>query len=108
MVSAIRVRLLIEKPKKYMATKVPMIDKGTAKLGIMVAAAERKKMNVTNTTNEMAKISSFCTSRIDERILSVRSASTVTSTDCGIVERRRGSKAAMLLATSMTLAPGWR
>ncbi|CRO42713.1 hypothetical protein PAERUG_E10_London_26_VIM_2_06_13_02639 [Pseudomonas aeruginosa] len=37
MVSAIRVRLLIEKPDRYITPKVPISDSGTAKLGIRVA-----------------------------------------------------------------------
>ncbi|MNV45402.1 hypothetical protein D3C71_1371980 [compost metagenome] len=42
MVSAISVRLLIEKSKKYMAAKVPINDSGTATLGIIVAGTLRK------------------------------------------------------------------
>ncbi|MNC58629.1 hypothetical protein D3C75_1083690 [compost metagenome] len=42
MVNAISVRLLIEKPRKYMAAKVPINDSGTATLGIMVAGTLRR------------------------------------------------------------------
>lgn len=42
MVSAISVRLLMEKPRKYMAAKVPTSDSGTATLGIMVAGTLRR------------------------------------------------------------------
>ena len=76
MVSAIKVRLLTEKPKKYISTKVPMIDSGTAILGIMVADKFLRKRKVTITTKQTAKTNSFCTSWIELRILSVRSVST--------------------------------
>ena len=76
MVSAIKVRLLTEKPKKYISTKVPMIDSGTAILGIMVADKFLRKRKVTMTTKQTAKTNSFCTSWIELRILSVRSVST--------------------------------
>ncbi|MNE72748.1 hypothetical protein D3C80_1687150 [compost metagenome] len=43
MVSAISVRLLMEKSRKYMTAKVPTRESGTATLGIMVAGTLRRK-----------------------------------------------------------------
>jgi hypothetical protein len=43
MVRAMSVRLFTENPRKYINTKVPIIDNGTAILGIMVADKFLKK-----------------------------------------------------------------
>ena len=69
MVSAISVRLLIEKPARYITPKVPTSDSGTAMEGIRVALARRKNRNVTMTTRAMAISSSCCTSRTDARMV---------------------------------------
>ena len=45
MVSAISVRLLMEKPARYITPNVPTSDSGTAKLGMSVAEALRKTQN---------------------------------------------------------------
>ena len=76
MVSAIKVRLLMEKPARYMIPKVPTSDKGTAKLGIKVAEALRKNTKITATTKPMASSSSICTSLTEARIVTVRSVRT--------------------------------
>ena len=107
-VSAIKVRLLMEKPARYITPKVPISDSGTAKLGISVADALRKKTKITATTSAMASISSNCTSFTDARIVTVRSVSTCTSIDAGRVLCNCGSSALMRSTVSITLAPGWR
>ncbi|KAG1473819.1 hypothetical protein G6F54_014338 [Rhizopus delemar] len=53
-VSAIKVRLLIEKPARYMMPKVPTRDSGTTTLGISVAVRLRRKTKVTMTTSPTA------------------------------------------------------
>ena len=62
MVSAISVRLLMEKPARYITPKVPTSDSGTATLGISVAEALRRNTKITATTRPTARISSNCTS----------------------------------------------
>ncbi len=51
MVSAISVRLLIEKPARYITPKVPTSDSGTTMLGMIVAGTLRRNRNVTSTTS---------------------------------------------------------
>ena len=107
-VSAISVRLLTEKPARYITPKVPTSDKGTTTLGMMVAGMLRRNRNVTITTRAMAKINSCCTSRTDDRMVSVRLLMTTTSIVEGRVAVSCGSSRSMRSTTSMTLAPGWR
>ncbi|MCY1346343.1 hypothetical protein D9M69_324260 [compost metagenome] len=108
MVSAISVRLLIEKPDRYITPKVPISDSGTAKLGISVAEMLRRNRKVTITTRATASISSNCTSFTEARMVVVRSVSTCTSRLPGRVACSCGSMVLMRSTTSITLAPGWR
>ena len=108
MVSAIRVRLLSEKPASSITPKVATSDSGTAIEGMIVAGMVRRNTKVTSTTRPIASSSSCCTPLIEARIDSVRSLSTVTSTAAGIDARSCGSRAWMRSTTSITLAPGWR
>src|SRR5260221_8899347 len=57
-VSAIRVRLLIEKSARYITPKVPTRDSGTATLGMMVAGILRRNRKITITTSTTASINS--------------------------------------------------
>ncbi|CAB5723950.1 Uncharacterised protein [Delftia tsuruhatensis] len=107
-VSAISVRLLIEKPARYITPKVPISDSGTAKLGISVAEALRRNTKITATTRAMASISSSCMSSTEARMVTVRSVSTCTSSEAGSVSLSWGSRALMRSTVSITLAPGWR
>ena len=84
-VSAISVRLLIEKPARYMTPNVPISDNGTATAGITVAFTLRRNRKITMTTSATASISSYWTSRTEARIVVVRSVSTLTSTELGNV-----------------------
>ncbi len=108
MVSAIRVRLLMLNPARYMTPKVPTRDRGTATLGMMVPAAVRRKRKMTITTSAMARISSNCTSVTDARMVTVRSVSVATSTAAGREAVSCGSRRLTRSTTSMTFAPGWR
>ncbi|GAO21929.1 hypothetical protein ALISP_1749 [Alicycliphilus sp. B1] len=93
MVSAISVRLLIEKPARYITPKVPMSDNGTAKLGISVAVPLLRNTKITATTSATASSSSCCMSRTDARMVTVRSVSTWTCSDAGSVSSSCGSSA---------------
>ena len=53
-VSASRVKLLIEKPRKYMIAKVAMMDVGIARPGMIVARRLRRKMKMMTTTSAAA------------------------------------------------------
>ena len=107
-VSAISVRLLIEKPARYMTPNVPTSDNGTATLGMSVAGTLRRKTKITITTSATASKSSNSTSCTDERIVTVRSVRSSTSTAAGSEALRRGSNSLTLSTTSMTLVPGCR
>ena len=105
---AIRVRLLMENPARYMKPNVPMSETGTATLGMMVAGRLRKNRKITSTTSATANSSSICTSRTEARMVMVRSVSMATSTAAGRAARSCGSCCLMRSTTSITLAPGWR
>ena len=108
MVSAISVRLLIEKPVRYITPNVPISDSGTATAGIMVAGTLRRTRKITSTTRPTASISSNSTSLTEARMVTVRSLSTWTSTELGRLPLSCGSNALMRSVTWITLAPGWR
>ncbi|MNF51408.1 hypothetical protein D3C84_327270 [compost metagenome] len=108
MVSAIRVRLLMLKPHRYMAAKVPTSESGTAMAGIRVAVRLRRNRKITITTRATASISSNCTSRSAARMFWVRSLSTSRRTPSGRSARSSGRRAWMRSTSSMMLAPGWR
>ena len=107
-VSAIIVRLLSEKPARYMTPNVPTSDSGTEKLGMIVAGRLRRNRKITSTTSTTASISSNWTSSTEARTVMVRSVSVVTSTAAGIDAVSCGSIALTRSTTSMTFAPGWR
>ena len=62
-VRAISERLSRLNPSRYITAKVPMMEKGSARLGMMVAEKLRRNRKMTPTTR--AKVSSMvsCTSR---------------------------------------------
>ena len=82
-VSAISVRLLMEKPARYITPNVPTSDSGTATLGMIVAGTLRRNTKITITTSATASSSSNCTSRTEARMVTVRSVSRTTSTAAG-------------------------
>src|SRR5271154_4519215 len=85
MVSAISVRLLRLNPIAYIAAKVPTRDKGTATLGMIVAANVRRNTKMTATTSATQRISSNSTSATDARTVVVRSVNTAILMMGGIV-----------------------
>src|SRR2546427_9222996 len=107
-VKAISVRLFRLNPIRYISPKAPTSDKGTATLGITVAATFRRKMNMTITTSPIVSMSSNSTSATDERIVVVRSVRIDTSTDEGKDALSCGNRALIRSTTAMMFAPGWR
>ena len=105
-ISAMRVKLLMEKPAKYMAAKLPIKDKGTATLGIIVADRLRKNRKITMTTKATDNSNSNCTSATEARMVCVLSVSTVTLTAGGKLACKLGNTFLMPSTTSITLAPG--
>ena len=108
MVSAISVRLLIEKPARYMTPNVPTSDSGTATLGMNVAGRLRRNRKITITTSATASSSSNCTSSTEARMVTVRSVSSTTSTAEGSDACNCGNSFFTRSTTSITLVPGWR
>jgi hypothetical protein len=106
--SAISVRLLIEKPARYMTPKVPISESGTATLGMSVAEIFLRKTKMTATTSTTAIARSICTSCTEARMVTVRSVSTATSIDAGSAAWSCGSWRLMRSTVSITLAPGCR
>ena len=82
-VSAISVKLLTEKPARYMTPKVPTSETGTATIGISVARPLRRKTNTTRITSTTAITSARPVSRSEARIVTVRSIATFTSIALG-------------------------
>ena len=91
-----------------MMPKVPMMESGSATLGITVAQSFRRKTNITMTTSATVRISVNCTSFTDARMVSVRSARIATFTEGGSVLVSFGRSAFMRSTVSMMFAPGWR
>ena len=56
-----------------MTAKVPTIDSGTARLGMMVAETLRRKRKITSTTRAMVRSRVNCTSCTDSRMATERS-----------------------------------
>ncbi len=107
-VRAIRVKLLIEKPARYIAPMVPISDTGTATLGISVARTSRRNTKTTRITSTTAIVSARPTSRSDARIVAVRSIAGTRSIALGIDARSEGSIALTRSTVSMMFALGWR
>src|ERR1019366_10525674 len=82
-VNAISERLSRLKLRRYIAAKVPTSDRGTERLGMMVAGRVRKNKKITRTTSATASPSSNSTSATDARIVVVRSLNTVRVTAGG-------------------------
>src|ERR1700689_3063577 len=108
MVKAMSVRLLRLKLSKYITPKVPTRDKGTATLGMTVAATVRRNRKITITTNAMVSINSNSTSLTEARMVVVRLVKTTTSTDAGNEARSCGNNLVMRSTTAIMLAPGCR
>src|ERR1039458_2960681 len=72
-VSDMSERLFRLNPSRYMTAKVPMRERGTDRLGMIVAGMLRRKTKITATTRITARVSSTSTSQIEARIVTVRS-----------------------------------
>src|SRR6202035_3952415 len=75
-VSAIRERLSIVYPTRYITPNVPTSDSGTATLGMTVAQILRRKTKTTRITRTTEITSVSSTSATDARIVVVRSCGT--------------------------------
>ena len=87
---------------------VPMIENGSARLGITVADRLRRNRKITITTRPSVSSMVNCTSLYDSRMVSERSYRTSMFTEAGISERNVGIRFFTALVTSMVLVPGWR
>ena len=74
-VRAIRVILLTEKPRPYIAANVPIIESGRARLGITVAEILRRNKKMTRITRAIVSSKVNLTSATESLIDSVRSKS---------------------------------
>ena len=84
------------------------MESGTATLGMIVAAALRRKRKRTMTTRTTVSINENCTSRTEARMVVVRSVRTLTFTDGGKAVASCGRSRLMRSTTPMMLAPGCR
>ena len=107
-VSAISDRLLRLNPSRYITPNEPMIEVGTATLGIAAARTLRKKANTTRITRRTAITSVVSVSVSDCLMVFDRSTATVRSTSPGSEAIKRGNSARTLSTAWMMLAPGWR
>ena len=99
MVRAIKERLLRLNPRRYMAPKVPIRERGTATLGMSVAERLRRKRKITMTTSATASISSNSTSLTEALIVVVRSVRMETCTLDGREPLSWGNRALMWSTT---------
>src|SRR6267378_1749646 len=89
-----------------MSENVPMIDIGSATVGMMVAGMFRRNMKITITTRASARIRENCTSSTDSRMVVDRSYITLMLTPAGTSTRNVGSSFLTASTTSMVLVPG--
>src|ERR1700685_4233635 len=105
-VSAIKERLSIEYPSKYITPKVPISDTGTATAGMAVAQKLCRKAKITTITRTMEISRLISTSRTELRIVIVRSDAVLSLIDGGIDARSTGSSAFTRSTVSMMFAEG--
>src|SRR5712692_989147 len=104
MVSASRVKLLIEKPRKYMIANVATIDAGIASPGMIVARTLRRNTKMINTTR-IAAMSNVRRASLIECVTNTDPSHAVWSfTPGGSACWMLGSASRMLRATSMRFA----
>ena len=72
-ISAIIERLSRLKFSRYITAKVPMMENGSARLGMMVAEKFRRNRKMTMTTRPSVRSMVNCMSRNDSRMVSDRS-----------------------------------
>src|SRR5712672_2579800 len=83
-VSAIRVRLFRLYPSRYITPNVPIRERGTAMLGIIVAQTFRKNRNITSTTSATVRTNVNSISLSEARMVTALSATTSSEIDGGI------------------------
>src|SRR6266705_1725142 len=107
-VSAISEMLSRLYPNRYISENVPMIDIGSATVGMTVAGMFRRNMKITITTRASARIRENCTSSTDWRMVVDRSYITLMLIPAGTSTRNVGSSFLTASTTSMVLVPGCR
>src|SRR5206468_11272693 len=107
-VSAINVRLLIEKLSMYITATVSSNDIGSATAGISVSVARPRKTYMTSTTSTKAMISVHFTSSAELTMVCDRSNTGVNLIEPGKLARSSGNSAFTELATSTAFAPACR
>ncbi len=107
-VSAMRERLSRENPASHMIEKVAIIDSGRLTPAIIVARQLRRKRKTTITTRIAAITNVICTSKIDARIVSVRSLTISSAIPAGRFARNFGSSDLISSTVLIIFAPGWR
>ena len=93
MVKAMSERMSRLKPARYMTPNEPMIETGTAMLGMIVARASRRKKYTTMMTSNMAITSVISVSSNEARMVSDLSPAIFTFMPAGIAASMRGSSA---------------
>src|SRR5215204_2889385 len=107
-VSARRVKLLTEKPMKYMIANVATMDVGIARPGMIVARRLRRKMKMMITTSRAA-ISSVSSASLIERLTNIDwSKPMLRVTPGGRDAWILGSSALMASDTEMMFDLDWR
>jgi hypothetical protein len=107
MVSAIRVRLLMLKPARYMPAKVPTSDSGMAMLGMSVARTAQEQEDHRHHQRDGQQ--QLVAHAVDRGANGERAVAQHLELDGGRqLAASCGSKAWMRSTVAMTLAPGWR
>src|ERR1700678_570778 len=91
-----------------MMPKVPIKERGTATLGMMVARTFRRKTKTTRITRAMEITRVISTSFTDARMVVVRSITMVRSIAAGMEAFSDGRASRMWSTVSIIFAPGWR
>ena len=104
-VSAISVRLLIEKPSHHIATNVMRNDIGNATMGMRVSVARPRKTKITKMTSAKATSSVNCTSCNELTIDCDRSNTGMRRMEPGSSRCSSGSNARTEWATCTAFAP---
>ena len=91
-----------------MTPNVPMSESGTATLGMAVAQTLRRNAKTTSTTSEIEIRSVISTSRMEARMVVVRSLATPRCKEGEMSVWSCGRSARMRSTVSIMFAPGWR
>jgi len=105
-VNAMSDRLSRLYPSRYMTTKVPTMDIGSATLGIAVAETLRRKRKITSTTRKSVSSSVNFTSFTDARIDCDRSNSSCSESEAGSCCWMTGSSFFTAATTPTVFVPG--